>query len=96
MKGISLALTDGQIRVKLFLRAATISVVQAGGVVLASKLSKWGLVTAFLISWLWIGNTRDSVDHRPSWSRFAYGLGGMAGYGIVLLVAYAVWRMHLL
>lgn len=80
-------LTPAQVFVRLGVRAAVMSSLQSAGVVLLAQRSPWCLVTAFLISWLWIANTRDTVDYRQPGVRLAYASGGMVGCGLVLLVA---------
>ncbi len=68
----------------LFLRAALMSVLQSGGVVLLAGRSPYALATAFLISYQWSSNSRAIVDHRLRGSRVAYGLGGAAGCALTL------------
>lgn len=72
----------------LFLRALLMSLLQSAGIVLLARGSLLSIGTAFLISALWIGNARVSVDHRIRFSRLAYGAGGAAGAGLTLLVAW--------
>jgi hypothetical protein len=71
----------------LFGRAFCMSLLQSAGVVLLAKHSMWSVVTAFLISYLWISATRLSVDHRERGTRIAYGLGGGMGAAVTLAVA---------
>ncbi len=69
------------------LRALAISGLQSAGVILLTHLSPYALVTSLLINWLWIGNTRDSVDYRLWPVRLAYAVGGACGAGLSLLLA---------
>ena len=78
---------DARIWRALFLRAFSMSLLQSLGVVLLARHSWWSLVTAFLISYLWIANTRLSVDHRQRGTRLAYGLGGCLGAAVTLSIA---------
>jgi hypothetical protein len=87
VRGISLVLTDGQLRVRLFVRAFTMSVLQASGVYLIAHGSLWAGLTGFLISYHWIGAARDGVDHRVPWARVWYGIGGGFGALLVMLTA---------
>jgi hypothetical protein len=96
MKGISLALTDGQRRVGLFLRAFTMSVLQATGVYLIAHGSLLAGFTGFLISWHWISASRDANDHRVPFARVSYALGGSIGTILALLCSQMLYRMHLL
>jgi hypothetical protein len=96
VKGVSLALTDSQRRAALFLRAFTMSVLQASGVWLIAHNSFYAGFTAFLISWNWISATRDGNDHRVPWSRFSYAAGGAVGTLLALACSLALHRMHLL
>ena len=75
---------------RLYVRAAVMSALQSAGVVLLAQRSPWCVLTAFLISWLWIANTRDSVDYRHPGVRLAYALGGASGAGLVLLAVYFI------
>ena len=72
---------------RLFCRAAVMSCLQSSGVVLLANRSWWCILTGIAISYLWIGNTRDSVDYRQRSVRIAYALGGGSGAGLVLAVA---------
>ena len=83
-------LTPAQVYVRLGVRAAIMSSLQSAGVVLLAQRSPWCLLTAFLISWLWIANTRDSVDYRQPGVRLAYASGGMVGCALVLLAAWCL------
>jgi hypothetical protein len=67
------------------------SVIQSGGVYYAAQLHPAGLITAYLISWQWIGNSRAAVDIRPRFSRVAYGLGGAVGY-LTTMLAVGLWH----
>jgi hypothetical protein len=96
MKGISLALTDGQRRVGLFLRALTMSLLQASGVYLIAHGSLLAGFTGFLISWHWISASRDANDHRVPFARVSYALGGSIGTILALLASQALYRMHIL
>ena len=78
---------DRRVLMALFWRAFAMSLLQSSGVVLLARHSPWALVTAFLISYLWISATRLSVDHRQRGTRVAYGLGGFAGAAVTLTVA---------
>jgi hypothetical protein len=69
----------------LFLRAFTLSLLQSAGVVLIAHLHPAALATSFMINYLWIGATRQSVDYRQPWTRAAYGFGGMCGCLVTLL-----------
>ena len=80
-------LTPAQVCVRLFCRAMVMSLLQSSGVVLLALRSPWCILTGIAISYLWIGNTRDSVDYRQRSVRIAYALGGGAGAGLVVLVA---------
>ena len=80
-------LTAGQVRLRLFYRAATMSLLQSAGIVALAQSSPWAMATSFAISFWWITATRESVDYRVPWGRFSYGLGGAGGVGLVLLVA---------
>lgn len=73
--------------VNLFLRAASMSLLQSAGVVLLAKHSPWALATAFAISYLWAGNSRAVVVGRSRIEQVAYGLGGLAGASITLWAA---------
>ncbi len=96
MRGISLALTDGQLRVRLFLRAFTMSVLQASGVYFIAHGSLLAGVTGFLISFNWSSASRDANDHRVPYSRIAYALGGATGTLLALYGSQLLYRMHLL
>ncbi len=96
MKGISLALTDGQRRVGLFLRAFTMSILNATGIWLIAHGEYYCGVTGFLIAWNWTNASRDVNDHRVPWSRFSYALGGGVGAIVAVAVSQALHRMHLL
>ena len=96
MRGISLALTDGQLRVRLFLRAFTMSVLQASGVYFIAHGSLLAGVTGFLISYHWISASRDANDHRVPFARVSYALGGAIGTILALLASQVLFRMHLL
>ena len=75
--------------VNLFLRAASMSLLQSAGVVLLARGSAYSLVTAFLISYLWAGNSRAIVVGRSRAEQVAYGCGGLIGAGITLWLARA-------
>jgi hypothetical protein len=60
---------------------------QSAGILFLASRSPACLATSFLISWLWIGNTRDSVDYRQPGVRLAFALGGAAGTLLVLGLA---------
>ena len=92
----SFGLTPAQMRLRLFLRAFSMSILQASGVYFIAHGSLLAGFTGFLISWNWAGATRDVGDHRPSFSRVAYALGGSLGTLIALLGSQALYRMHLL
>ena len=79
---ISLALEPHPLLIlgKLFGRAWLISSIQSAGVYYAAHLHPFGLVTAFLISFLWAGNSQAINAHRGWLARFGYGLGGAAGF----------------
>ena len=70
--------------VNLFLRAAFMSLLQSSGVVMLAKHSSGALVTAFLISYFWAGNSRAINAGRSRAEQVAYGLGGLAGAGVTL------------
>jgi hypothetical protein len=78
-------LTPAQARVRLALRACTMSVLQAGGVWLIAHGSLWAGCTGFLISYHWAGSAQEINVHRVRWARASYGAGGAAGTIIVLL-----------
>ncbi len=96
MKGVSLALTDGQRRVALFIRAFTMSTLQAAGVYFIAHGSLLAGVTGFLISFNWTSASRDANDHRVPYSRIAYASGGACGTLVALFVSQMLYRMHLL
>ena len=96
MKGVSLALTDSQRRVALFLRAFSMSVLQATGVYLIAHGSLLAGLTGFLISYHWISASRDANDHRVPFARVSYALGGAIGTVLALLASLALHRMHIL
>lgn len=89
-------LTAAQMRVRLFLRAGLMSVLQASGVWLIAHGSLFAGVTGFLISYHWSGSTRDVADYRVPYSRIWYALGGALGTLVALLVSQGLHRMHLL
>ena len=96
MKGISLALTPAQVRVKLFLRACTMSILNATGIWLIAHGEYWCGVTGFLIAWNWTNATRDVNDHRVPYSRLSYAIGGGAGAILAVAFSLAMHRMHIL
>jgi hypothetical protein len=93
---LSFTLTNNQIRVKLFLRAFSMSILQASGVYLIAHGSLLAGFTGFLISWNWATAAREIGDHRPSFSRVAYAAGGSLGTILALLGSQMLYRMHLL
>ena len=62
------------------------SLLQSSGVVALASQSYAALITAFLISYFWAGNSRAVVDVRIPGSRVAYGLGGACGALTTLIV----------
>ena len=93
---LSFTLTANQIRVKLFLRAASMSVFNACGIYFIAHGSYYAGFTGFLIAWNWAGASRDIGDYRPRYSRLCYALGGAVGVELALLVSQMLYRMHLL
>lgn len=77
-----------QVFASLFIRSASISLLQSSGIVFLSHRSSWAVATSFLIAWVWCENSRKVVDCRQPGTRFWYGAGGGAGAAIVLLVSY--------
>jgi hypothetical protein len=79
---ISLAIEPHPLAIlgSLFFRAWLISTIQSAGVYLAAHLHPAGLVTAFLISYLWAGNSQAINGHRGWLARVAYGCGGAGGF----------------
>lgn len=89
-------LTAGQMRLRLFLRALTMSLLNAGGIYLIAHGSWFCGATGFLISWNWISAARDGVDHRVRYSRLAYAIGGLLGAWLGMSLSKGLYRMHLL
>jgi hypothetical protein len=64
----------------LFLRAAAIVTATAANVRLIAAGNVWAMtLTGFLISFLWVGNTRAAVRFDAPLSREAYAAGAAAG-----------------
>lgn len=73
---------------RLFMRACAISLIQSSGVYFTAHLHPTGLVTSFLISYLWFGNAVAVNRCNSGWlPRLCYGLGGAAGFLITFVVA---------
>lgn len=89
-------LTAGQMRLRLFGRAALMSVLQASGVYLVAHGSLGAGITGFLLGWHWFGAARAVVDHRVRWARLSYALGTASGTIVALLASQALYRMHIL
>lgn len=83
-------------RVRLFLRAFSMSVLNSTGIYLVAHGTLLAGVTGCLISMNWISATRDGNDHRVPYSRICYGLGGGCGTVVAILFSRMLYRMHLL